>query len=245
MDEDKLRQQLIQAIEDNPKLWEQVLKLDSGAGTYTEVNDIAAYLGDKIAEGLVDSYSPELLAEYMVAGHDIVSMLAEAAQKNLNDAAGIGLAPMKTKPPNARISAMATELGAIAPEKLADELANTIPPEILAMVDAIVKYNADFQAKAGLKPIIVRTWSGSYPSHDTKHTDWCKNLAGKYAYGSEPKNVYARHKGCRCKVEYFPSEKAQGRITALAKGQVDINGVLWNTRADTLEKRLKRAARSK
>lgn len=241
MNEEELRQQLVKAIEADPKLWELVLKLDSGAGTYEEVNDIAAFLGDTIAEELAKAYSPEALEAYMVAGHDLVSLLSETAQRNLNDAAGIGVNPMKTKPPNARIKTLVEDMAIIEPERLSDELANVIPPEVLSMVDAIVKYNADFQAKAGLRPIIKRTWSGSYPSHDTKHTDWCHDIAGKYTYGTEPSNVYARHKGCRCKVEYFPNERAEGRITALAKGEVDINGVLWNTRADTLEKRLRKA----
>jgi hypothetical protein len=42
-------------------------------------------------------------------------------------------------------------------------------------------------------------------------------------------------------VEYFPNKEAKGRITALAKGEIDRNSVLWNTRADTLEKRLRKA----
>ena len=79
MDEEKLRQQLAEAIEANPQMWERVLKLDSGAGTYAEVNDIAAFLGDEIAKELIETYSPELLESYLVAGHDLVSLLSETA----------------------------------------------------------------------------------------------------------------------------------------------------------------------
>ena len=240
MDEEKLRQQLIEAIGSDKQIGEHIARLDSGFGTYEDVNDIAMFIGDRIADELIASYSPEVLEAYLREGYSLITLFAEVAQKNLNDAAGIGLKPMLTKPPDARIKALAEELSAVAPEMLPDELANAIPPEMLSMVDAIVKYNADFQAKAGLQPVIVRTWSGSYPSHDTKHTDWCHDLAGEYKYGSEPSRVYARHKGCRCKVEYFPDARAKGRITALSKGEVDRGGVLWNTRADTLERRLRK-----
>lgn len=240
MEEEKLRQQLIEAIRSDKQIGEHIARLDAGFGTYEDVNDIATFIGDRIADKLIASYSPEVLEAYLKEGHGLITLFAEVAQKNLNDAAGIGLKPMLTKPPDARIKALAEELSAVAPEMLPDELANAIPPEVLSMVDAIVKYNADFQAKAGLQPIIVRTWSGSYPSHDTKHTDWCRELAGEYKYGSEPSRVYARHKGCRCKVEYFPDARAKGRITALSKGEVDRDGVLWNTRADTLERRLRK-----
>lgn len=240
MDEEKLRQQLIEAIGSDKQIGEHIARLDSGFGTYEDVNDIAMFIGDRIADELIASYSPEMLEAYLREGHSLITLFAEVAQKNLNDAAGIGLKPMLTKPPDARIKALAEELSAVAPEMLPEELKNAIPPELLSMVDAIVKYNADFQAKAGLQPVIVRTWSGSYPSHDTKHTDWCHELAGEYKYGSEPSRVYARHKGCRCKVEYFPDARAKGRITALSKGEVDRGGVLWNTRADTLERRLRK-----
>ena len=240
MDEEKLRQQLIEAIGSDKQIGEHIARLDSGFGTYEDVNDIAMFIGGRIADELIASYSPEVLEAYLREGHSLITLFAEVAQKNLNDAAGIGLKPMLTKPPDARIKALAEELSAVAPEMLPDELANAIPPEMLSMVDAIVKYNADFQAKAGLQPVIVRTWSGSYPSHDTKHTDWCHDLAGEYKYGSEPSRVYARHKGCRCKVEYFPDARAKGRITALSKGEVDRDSVLWNTRADTLERRLRK-----
>ena len=240
MEEEKLRQQLIEAIESDKQIGEHIARLDAGFGTYEDVNDIAMFIGDRIADELIASYSPEVLEAYLREGHSLITLFAEVAQKNLNDAAGIGLKPMLTKPPDARIKALAEELSAVAPEMLPEELKNAIPPELLSMVDAIVKYNADFQAKAGLQPVIVRTWSGSYPSHDTKHTDWCHDLAGEYKYGSEPSRVYARHKGCRCKVEYFPDARAKGRITALSKGEVDRDSVLWNTRSDTLERRLRK-----
>jgi hypothetical protein len=240
MEENEVKQILVDAIRGDPKTWATVLKLDTGAGTYEEVNDIAAFLGDAIAEDLVKQYSEEFLEQCLRAGHDLVSLFAETAQQNLNDAAGIGLKPMKTKPPNARIKTLAEELAAVDPEMLPGEIRNVIPSEMLSMVDKVLRYNMDFQAKAGLHPIIKRTWSGRYPSHDTKHTDWCKDLAGEWAYHSEPKNVYARHKGCRCKVEYYPNKYAKGRITALAKGDIDRDSVLWNTKRETLAERIKK-----
>jgi hypothetical protein len=238
MDEKTLRQELVEAITKDPKAWSRILNLDTGAGTYEDVNELAAVIGEYIVNAVS---SPEELAEYLREGHGLISIFAEVAQQNLNDAAGIGLRPMVTKPPNARIDAVVQELSAVESEKIKDALENVAVPELLSMVDAIIKYNADFQKRAGLQPIIKRTWSGSYPSHDTKHTDWCKDVAGEYEYDSRmDRRVFARHKGCRCKVEYFPNKNAEGRITALAKGEVDRDSVLWNTRSDTLEKRLKK-----
>ena len=243
--EENVLHEIVDALEENPQMWEMIRQLDAGVGTYEQAEGIAEILGDEIARQLATRYSPEQLEAYARAGHDIVSMVSETAQQNLNDAAQIGLKPMTTKYPKARVEALATELAAVDVENISNEIKDSIPSFLMEMVDDIVKYNADFQAKAGLKPVIVRTWSGSYPSHDTKHTDWCYELAGRYEYGKEPNRVYARHKGCRCRVEYFPNAKAEGRITALMKGEIDRSGVLWNTRADTLEHRIRKAARNK
>lgn len=243
--EENVLHEIATALENNPQLWEWIRKLDAGVGTYEEAGGIAEILGDEMAKQIASLYTPEQLESYARAGHGLISMVSETAQQNLNDAARIGLKPMLTKYPKAKVDALAKELATVASESLPDEIKNTMPSLLMGMVDDIVKYNADFQAGAGLKPIIVRTWSGSYPNHDTKHTDWCHDLAGEYEYGKEPRRVYARHKGCRCRVEYFPDKTAQGRITALAKGEIDRDGVLWNTKRDTLEDRIRRAIRRK
>jgi hypothetical protein len=243
--EENVLQLIVSALDDSPDLWERVRKLDKGSGTYSEASEIAEIVGDEVAKQLAEIYTPEQLDAYVRAAHELVSMVSEVAQQNLNDAARVGIKPLKTKYPKAKVKTLAEELASISEDALPEEVKNALPSFVMGMVDDIVKYNADFQAKAGLKPVIVRTWSGSYPSHDTKHTDWCQELAGTYEYGHEPNRVYARHKGCRCKVEYFPDKRAKGRITALSKGEIDRSGVLWNTRSDTLEARIRKLNRSK
>lgn len=236
---DNVKEKLLNALREHKELWEWIRRLDDGVGTYEEVSRIAELTGDEVVKGLAP-YSEEYLTEYMVAAHSIIADAGMVAQQNLNDAAKIGLKPMTTKYPRSKVRQLAEKVAQTAPETVPAVLKNAVPTLTMSMVDDIVEYNADFQAKAGLKPIIVRTWSGSYPSHDTKHTDWCYDLAGTYEYGTEPKRVYARHEGCRCTVEYFPDRSAKGRITALSKGEVDRESVLWNTRAETLEKRLRK-----
>jgi len=242
MDNDKVLQRsfIRQAMADED-IVEAIRILDSGAGTYKEVQKLAEKLGGKIADE-IGTYSEMLFMAYAEAGHGIVMDCCEVAQSNLNAAAGIGLKPKRNKFPRQKFLTAAARIEAA--EDTAGAMKTIIPTYMMAAVDDNIRYNADFQKEAGMPGIIVRTWSGSYPSHDTKHTDWCHDLAGTYEYGSEPKEVYARHDGCRCTVEYFPNKQAQGRITALAKGEIDIKGVLWNTNAETLEKRLKKAAKA-
>ena len=218
-------------------------ELAAGYGTYKQVDKLAEIIGERAASELMTKYSPERLEEYMKAAHRVINEVSDQAQTNLNNAAKIGIKPLHTKYPKAKVGTLADKLAGLDPEAISAEVQNEVPSLAMSMADDIAEYNMDFQAKAGLGPVIVRTWSGSYPSHDTRHTDWCHELAGTYDYHNRPPDVFARHEGCRCTVEYYPSRGAKGRITALAKGEVDVNGVLWNTKAETLQKRIRNMAR--
>ena len=53
--------------------------------------------------------------------------------------------------------------------------------------------------KLGLKPKIVRRESGDC-------CEWCKQVEGVYEYPNVPRDVYRRHRYCRCTVEYSPGD---------------------------------------
>lgn len=237
-------ERLTKALRSDPQMIRAIERLDRGVGTYKDVNSMAIFIGRRIAEEMGISFSEEALTNYLVAGHGLVAMSAETAQTNLNRAAKIGLKPKTTKTPNAKIAKAVATVGAAEPEAVATTCENVVPTLMLEMVDDIIRYNADFQRDSGLHPIIRRTWSGSYGTHDTRHTDNCDELAGEWEYGDEPRETYWRHEGCRCTVEYLPSRNAEGRITALAKYEVARDGEL-GAREETLERRLKDAARRK
>lgn len=242
--EEKELQRLLNGIRGDPKVVKAIERLDAGYGTYKEVNTIALQVGKRIADEMSIAFDEEVLTRYLTAGHEIVTMSAEVAQTNLNSAAKIGIKPKLTKTPSYKIEQTVAKIATAEPEVIPRMCENILPGTMLEMVDDIQRYNADFQSDSGLHPIIKRTWSGSYPSHDTRHTDNCEQMAGDWEYGDEPRETYYRHEGCRCTVEYFPNKYARGQITALAKYQVARNGEL-GAKEETLEKRLKDAARRK
>lgn len=235
--------QVLARVVDEDKASQLIKELDAGYGTYKQVDKLAEIVGIRMAKELVANYSPERLEEYAKAAHRWLSEAGDQAQTNLNAAAKIGMKPLHTKYPKAKVRDLANKFAGMEPDAVKASLGNDMPTLTMVMVDVMAEYNMDFQAKAGLGPVIVRTWSGSYGSHDTRHTDWCHDLAGTYDYNDRPPDVFVRHEGCRCTVEYYPNRNAEGRITALAKGEVDREGVLWNTKQETLEKRIRNMAR--
>ena len=69
----------------------------------------------------------------------------------------------------------------------------------------VVRVNAETHHKLGLKPKIIRRTSGSCCA-------WCDALAGVYAYPEVPRDVYRRHRYCRCTVEYAPDGKRRQNV---------------------------------
>lgn len=210
-------------------------KIANSTATYEEAQAFAGEVGKILGKVLdtFNSYDEEalyIISNMLEQNVKLVDAVCDVIQGDLNDFAEIGIKPVapSKEVSKSRIKGIIEKLQETPETKSA---ALNLQAETLtrSMVDEWVKVNAKFDSDAGLNPIIVRKWSGSRPSHDTKHTDWCEGLAGTYDYYDTPRDVYKRHEGCRCTVAYYPDATSRARITALAKGEVDKDQVLWNT----------------
>lgn len=243
---EQVTNQLIESFKNNKKIKKLVEKIEEGTATYADAADFAEIIGLQLSQSFqilidnvgldinLDELADEIVTKMLMKNYDINAITCEIIQDNLNKAAGLGLAPKQPKLDTSRIAGLQLLVKeAESPDKLKELLGENIVNYSEACVDKWVSENASFQARLGMDPVVVRKWSGSRPSHDTKGTDWCKELAGTYHYKdgkfSGPAAVFARHKGCRCTVEYFPEGSTTGKITALQKGEKDTNKVLWNT----------------
>lgn len=238
--EKQVRDAFNKLFEENKNIESVYKKVRNGTATYTEAHAFADEVGTILAKVFdlhIDAAELDETALYIVENMltqnvRLTAAVCEGVQDNLNAVAGVGLKP---KAPNAAALSdrvKRTVQGVVdvpTKDNAAAMLSSNAKTLTLAVVDNWVKTNAEFQAKAGLNPVIVRTWDGVRGSHDTQHTDKCAEWAGVFEYGTEPKEVYIRHRGCGCMVTYYPDKASKGRITALAKGEKDKAGVLWNT----------------
>ena len=260
MDENKLtlqkrvRRLFSERFESDPEV-ERIYKLiRNRSADYADAQRFAIAIGDILAECLksedytgVNLYE---LAEDVVQLLDqnvrLVDSVCDVIQGQMNESAAVGIEPIKPAAQTSRLQGIKEAvINAENNEAIYNSVAASAANYGQAYVDEWVKTNADFQIKSGLGATIVRVWSGIYGTHDTRHTDWCKDLAGVYQYDGGVqnyhrkggnlwsveggKNVFSRHKGCRCTVSYYPAGTSKGTITALAKGEKDEDQVLWNT----------------
>lgn len=238
--ETEVRRRFSELFEKNKTVEGIYKKIKQGIATYDDASLFSQEVGGILADVFkgIDLSKVDLndLAYNVVwnAANQNISLsnlVCESVQSALNESAGIGLNPVIPKLDARKIEGISDLVyNSTDEEALKVVLNEPLITNVMQNVDDWVQTNADFQYESGLKPIIVRTWSGSRPSHDTKHTDWCESLAGTYDYSSRmDKDVFKRHEGCRCKIEYFPNKKAKGRIAALSKGEKDVNQSLYNT----------------
>ena len=189
--------------------------LDEGKATYDDVNSYSLHLGEMLSGTLQKYITPDtlpdgkmyyniadrILGETMTKDHELISEVATQVQQSLNEAGGLGIKALTPPVNNDRIKGLVDKVSNA--DQFADAewiLGEPILNFSQSVVDDTVKLNADFQGKAGLRPVIVRRT-------DSKPCDWCKNLAGTYTYPEVPAEVYMRHRSCQCTVEYRPGNK--------------------------------------
>lgn len=258
--EQTLRDAFSTKFEDNRIINDVLDKVERGICTYDDAYLFAREVGLISYDALkniewINEDVLETVRGLMEQNLNLVGGVCEEAQLLLNEAAEIGLKPVPPK----KLKQLDKMDGIIESARNPVENSNPVvnlqrgtQTMTMALVDDWIKTNADFQADAGLSPMIVREWDGTWGKNDTRHTDWCSRLQGTYKYSDGiqgnfasgrrffrpsqrfhnwdgSRDLFKRHEGCQCKITYYPNEKAKGVITALAKGEKDTNKQLWNT----------------
>lgn len=201
-----------EAIAKNPTLKELVTALREGKVTHLQSQAYAIELGELLAKILGKSIGTDRLPDgrmyYNIAervlgstlgrNHELISQYAVAVQQRLNRQAGLGLAVQVPEFDRDRLMGLVNRLDSAGDfERVSWLLEEPIVNFSQSVVDEVIKVNAEFHAGAGLSPKIVRQSAGNC-------CDWCAALVGSYDYPDVPKDVYRRHRFCRCTVDYVP-----------------------------------------
>lgn len=217
-------------------------KISNRVATYEDAQEYSIAIGDILRDSFIDLDISNadvedvcrVVSSAMRQNYDLSSMVCASVQDNINDIADISYNPVQPPINLNKIEGMQTVLrDAELMDDVKEEVSNALSTYTSSVVDDWIKANVDFQARNGYKPIIVREYEGMhYDPHRKPHWQdcpYCKSLEGTFDYGKEPKNIYKRHEKCKCIVSYYPDKESKGKITALQKGEKDINKILWNT----------------
>lgn len=211
---------LLKAIQDdfkdrvktNAKVKRALKAMKSKKATFADANSFAEAIGDELAKSFKNNIKPELLPDermyYNIAervvgkslenNYKLVSEYSADVQTILNKKANLRLKGIKPQYNADKVKGIINRIS--SEEKYEDIswlLEETVTNFTQSIVDDTIKTNAEFQYKAGLKAKIIRKSTGHC-------CEWCEEVAGEYEYPDVPKDVYRRHRFCRCTVEYDP-----------------------------------------
>lgn len=188
----------------------QVL-IDNKEATYKQANEYAIEVGNLLSDVFKKHISSSTLPDgkmyFNIAerilnptlenNYNLVTKITKEIQEELNRQAGLGI---NVSVPKVRQNKIKGIVDRVSSEEHFDDVAWILEEPVINFthnaVNDLLEENANFQAKAGLKPKIVRTLVGGA-------CDWCVALAGTYVYPDVPREVYRRHERCRCTVEYI------------------------------------------
>ena len=172
-----------------------------------------AYMSEEVAR--------EVLTPLLTADHDMIVEVANTVQKNMNDAAGLGLGIASPDLDTSRIDGF---IAKVASYDNFDDARWVLEEPLVnygqAIVDQAMRKNMRTAAEVGLRPKIKRTL-GRYEVRRRRTGNkspyvvpcpWCEALAGTYDYAevsATGSDVFRRHEFCRCEVTYINGAKRQ------------------------------------
>lgn len=130
--------------------------------------------------------------------------LLSEVQAQMDAQNGLHLAAQKAEYPAERVAKAGSALeDKTVPDEVIQRRAEAVSSNIAkSMSDDFFRKNAEFRSSAGLRCWIVRDAA-------TGCCQWCTDMAGRYAYGDEPGDVYGRHDNCSCTVTYESGRQRQ------------------------------------
>ena len=209
---EKLQKSFSEKFNNNKKIDKILSTIQDGKPTYSEINELSIEVGDILAEVFKENLSSDILPDgrmyyniakrtvepMMINNYEIVVNNAVIVQELLNQQAGMRIKAQVPKINQDRIDGIINRLDY---EEVFDDIKWILDEPVKnftqAVVDDLIQKNAEFHQGLGLKPIVKRIVRGDC-------CDWCRQVAGDYEYPSVPKDVYRRHRYCRCTVEYDP-----------------------------------------
>ena len=181
-------------------------KLNIKATSYEDVNDYAVALGEILttAFNIHITEDPgeiieQILNDRLKENHRLITDFGRLVQDILNKQAKIGLEAQIPEVNQSRIDGLVDKITEEGFEQSKWLLGSPVVNFNQSIVDDMVRKNAEFQFRSGMSPKIIRKEVGNC-------CKWCKNLVGTYKYQDVPKDVYRRHRNCRCTVEYIPKK---------------------------------------
>lgn len=208
--------------------------VENGKPTYHQVGEYSriagAYMSSALQQTLTIDALPNGKLYYNIAektvgqalldDYGIISDAAMSAQQAVNDAAGVGIKPIKPEFNTDRVNGLIDILSEA--EIITDEawaLGEPIVNFHQNIVDESIKKNAEFHSDAGLEVRVIRRYDGVGLHDKGVPCEWCLARAGSFSYPEAMSaGVFQRHENCGCTIDYTSKKGVTTRSTSRRSG---------------------------
>jgi len=198
-------------IRTSPKLRSLQKRIESGTATLRDSFEysaaVAGIAGRVLSENII-GITPEerelICTALLRQNHRVVNDIFAQVQENIDRRNGLTLRPRQGEFPAERVQQFAHSLvDPTVEESVIRRRARSGTENItLSFHDDSVRENAKFRNDAGLTCYLDRQTNG-------KCCPWCSDAAGRYLYGTEPRDIYRRHDNCNCTVIFENGRQRQ------------------------------------
>lgn len=198
-------------IRTSPKLRSLQKRIESGTATLRDSFEysaaVAGIAGRVLSENII-GINPEerelICTALLRQNHREVNDIFAQVQENIDRRNGLTLRPRQGEFPAERVQQFAHSLvDPTVEESVIRRRARSGTENItLSFHDDSVRENAKFRNDAGLICYLDRQTNG-------KCCPWCSDAAGRYLYGTEPRDIYRRHDNCNCTVIFENGRQRQ------------------------------------
>lgn len=217
---EKIEKAFTDATEADVRLQRITNRIRDGTAVMEDIHALSVILGETLSGVLLELFTPDAMpggvyywniVERVLGGmlgqnYELVNAAAERIQRIVDEAAGIGLNPVKAAFPKNRARGLYEKI-VQSPTNPALWLGEPVVNIIESFSDDFMDANAKASAAAGLEARIIRKLGAFEVRRSKKREyeipcDWCQSLAGEYIYGEHPAEIWQRHEFCRCSVTY-------------------------------------------
>lgn len=219
------------AVTKNHKIITAARNVSNGTATHIDTHTMAEGYGEAASAALQQVLTPNAVGAVMEreialatvdpvlrANYSIVSSAGAEVQKQLYKKAGFGLAAQTPEIDADRLDGLIEKLCNGDFEKTRAYLGEPVINFTEHVADELVRRNAEFQTSAGFEPYVERILAPGC-------CDWCSDVAGRYPYTAQPRDLWRRHRFCRCVMDYQPSKQVSR--AALIGGGENRNTKKW------------------
>lgn len=205
-------QKILEEAASNGRLQAIRKRMEQGKAAFTDTAEYSDRLSNLLGEilsanveQLTQPKEKETICKQLLQAHyESINKVLSNVQLDLDQQREIHIRPQQAAFPAERVQkvAHALEDPTVSLDTIRRRANAPVANVAKSFYDDYIRENAKFRANAGLKCWIVRTTDGNC-------CKWCTKMAGRYAYGSEPSDVYRRHDNCGCTVIYENGKQRQ------------------------------------